>query len=407
MSYTPPPEILERYADVLVNYALARGRGVKPGETVTVNGEVVTMPLFAAVCRAVWRAGGNVIADLLPPSDGAHNLQRIFFEEASDAQLDFFAADFSRGKIDQIDHLIAIIGDADPRAMESVDPQKLMRASNARQPAMRWRDEKERAGKFHWTLGLWGTEASAAEAGLSLEDYWQQIIKACFLDDADPIARWRETNARIEHYRAALSALPIDRLHVEADGTDLWFTLGVHRQWIGGSGHNVPSFEVFTSPDWRGTEGRIRFTEPLYAYGALAEGIELEFRDGLVTQVKAKQNQPLVEQIVAAPGGNRVGEFSLTDGSLSRIDHFMAETLYDENVGGPFGNTHLALGMSYTNTYDGDQASVTPEEWESLGYNNSAAVHVDIVATSDRTVTATLTDGSRRVIYADGHFQLD
>jgi aminopeptidase len=84
----------------------------------------------------------------------------------------------------------------------------------------------------------------------------------------------------------------------------------------------------------------------------------------------------------------------------------MATTLYDENVGGPFGNTHLALGNAVPSTYDGDPGAVTPEEWERLGFNNST-VHTDIVSTTDRTVTAVLSDGSERVIYAGGQFQLD
>jgi aminopeptidase len=83
----------------------------------------------------------------------------------------------------------------------------------------------------------------------------------------------------------------------------------------------------------------------------------------------------------------------------------MAETLYDENVGGPFGNTHIALGKSYHDCYAGDPGAVSPEEWSRLGFNESS-VHTDIVSTADRTVTATLGDGSERVIYAGGEFQL-
>jgi aminopeptidase len=84
----------------------------------------------------------------------------------------------------------------------------------------------------------------------------------------------------------------------------------------------------------------------------------------------------------------------------------MADTLYDENVGGPFGNTHLALGNCYQDTYVGDPVTLTAEDWDRLGFNESA-IHTDIVSTADRTVTAVLSDGSERVIYADGQFQLD
>jgi aminopeptidase len=407
MTYEPSQEIIERYARLLVDFALGEGEGIKPGDTVRVVGSEETKPLFAEVCRAVWRSGGNVIQVLRMSQDGRFNLERDFYELADESQLDHFGESYWRGLTDQIDHSVYIDGTDHPHALEGVDPQKQMRRQAAMMPVVGWQQEKERAGRFHWTIGLWGTEAMAAEAGLGVEQYWEQIIQACFLADPDPIARWRETMDAIHSYRDWLTSLPIERLHLEADGTDLWLTLGEHRRWVGGSGRNIPSFEVFTSPDWRGTNGHVSFSEPLFTHGAKVRGARLEFTDGLVTGVAADENRELLEQIVAAPGGNRIGEFSLTDARVSRIDRFMASTLYDENMGGPFGNTHLAVGLSITDAYDGDSASVTDEEWEALGFNVQAAVHTDIVSTDDRTVTAVMRDGSERVIYASGHFQTD
>ena len=407
MSYEPEPQVIERYGRVLVDFALGNGAGIKPGDTVLVMGAEETKPLFAEVCRAVWRSGGNVIQYMTLTQDERINLERDFYEVASDTQLDFFAEKYMRGLIDQADHLLHIAGEEDPRAMADVDPQKMMRRQAAQMPMMAWRQEKEAAGLLHWTIGLWGTAGMAAEAGLSLEQYWQQIVRACFLDDGDPLARWRETQAAIARYREWLNSLAIERLHVEAEGTDLWLTVGSKRRWIGGGGRNIPSFEIFTCPDWRGTEGHISFSEPLYSHGKIARGIRLEFKEGLVSSATAEENPELIEQIVAAPGGNRVGEFSLTDRRLSRIEHFMANTLYDENMGGPYGNTHLAVGMAFNLAYDGDPTEVGEDEWEALGFNLAAAVHNDIVSTTDRTVTAVMRDGSQRVIYADGRFQLD
>jgi aminopeptidase len=109
--------------------------------------------------------------------------------------------------------------------------------------------------------------------------------------------------------------------------------------------------------------------------------------------------------MIASENADKVGEFSLTDRRFSRITKFMAETLYDENVGGPFGNTHIALGKSYHDCYAGDPGGVAAAEWERLGFNESS-VHTDIVSTTDRTVTATLRDGTEQVIYTGGEFQL-
>jgi aminopeptidase len=271
---------------------------------------------------------------------------------------------------------------------------------------MDWRGEKENEGRFSWTLGLYGTEAMAAEAEMGLEQYWEQIVHACFLDQDDPIARWREIGRTIERTREALDALDIARLHVEGEDADLWVSVGDQRRWLGGRGRNIPSFELFTSPDWRGTEGWIRFNQPLYRYGNLVKGISLRFEEGRVVESSAEQNEPVLREMIATEGADKVGEFSLTDRRLSRITRFMAHTLYDENVGGPFGNTHIALGRSYQDAYAGDPSAVSPAEWERLGFNNSS-VHTDIVSTADRVVTAQLRGGGEKVIYRDGEFQLD
>lgn len=117
----------------------------------------------------------------------------------------------------------------------------------------------------------------------------------------------------------------------------------------------------------------------------------------------ATENESLLKEMIAQKDADKAGEFSLTDRRLSRITKFMGETLYDENVGGPFGNTHIALGMAYKDAYTGDVANTTDEEWTRLGYNDSV-IHTDMMSTTDRTVTATLQDGSEVVIYRGGEF---
>lgn len=407
MTYTPPQSLLERYADLLVNFALGGGVGLQPGETAWVAGAEDAKPLFVEVCRAVWRAGGNVIQEYEAADDAQYSLRRSFYEEANEAQLDFFARQYAKGRIDDSDHLVFLHAERDPKALADVDSEKLMRRQAAHMQEVRWRAAKEDEGRFTWTIGLYGTEAMAAEAGLTVEEYWAQIAKACFLEEPDTVAKWRAVQTQLDTYVSWLNEMPIERLHVEGADADLWITVGEQRRWLAGGGRNIPSFEVFTSPDWRGTEGWIRFSEPLYVFGSLVRGVELRFADGLVTEVHAVEGEGLIREMVRARNANRVGEFSLTDSRLSPIDHFMATTLFDENMGGPFGNTHLALGMSLTPCFDGDAAAVSDEQWDALGFNVDAAVHTDIVSTTDRTVTATLAGGGERVIYQGGRFQLD
>lgn len=405
MSYTPSKKILQNYAKVLVNFALGGGEGIKKGETVLVRANEIAKPLFAEILKTIWKSGGNVITRYLPNDDAIFKMDKEFFTIASDTQINFFPTKMAKGEIDEANHLLVILSETDKKSLQGVDSKKIMARGKAWRQAMEWRTEKENKGLFTWTLGLYGTEAMAKEAGLSLKDYWAQIINACFLDKKNPIAEWKKVYKNLEIYRKKLNDLKIEKVHIEGPDADLWIKIGEKRQWFGGSGRNIPSFELFTSPDWRGTEGWIKFNQPLYRYGNLIEGIELIFKDGLVVKSKAKKNEKVLKAMIATEGANKVGEYSLTDRRFSRITKFMAETLFDENIGGPNGNTHIALGNSYQDCFDGDPSKVTEKEWERLGYNKSS-VHTDIISTAPRTVTAYLPDGSMKVIYKNGQFTL-
>lgn len=397
-TYAPSKAVLQKYAQVLVNFALNSGKGIKKGEVVRVTAGESAKPLFVAIRNQVIRSGGQFIYNYLPD-----DVYREYYQLASESQLKFFADKYFKGIADQIDHSISIISDTDMYELEGIDPKKIMLKSNSGKPYNNWLDAKENTGKFTWTLALYGTPAMAAEAKMPLDKYWDQIIKACFLDKPGPISHWQKVFSENDRVRSKLNALKIDKLHILGDGVDLWVKIGPGRKWLGGSGRNIPSFEVFISPDWQGTSGRIEFNQPLYRYGNLIKDIKLEFKKGLVVKSSASKNYSVLREMIAAKNADKIGEFSLTDKHLSRIDKFMAETLFDENISGPNGNTHIALGDAYQDSYDGDPAKVSKSQWQKLGFNNSV-VHTDMISTTRRTVTAHLSDGTKKVIYAKGEF---
>lgn len=412
MSYTPSDQILKKYADVLVNFALGGGKGIKKGEVVRVSASESAKPLFNAVCNAIIDAGGHVISHYAPDDEQGdkrrnESFSRYFYEHAEPHQISFFPAKQLKGLAEQMDHSIYIHAESNPHALRGVDPKKIMQRGLSLKPFKDWLNQKEWKGGFTWTIGLYGTPAMAKEAGLSEKAYWEQIIKACFLDEKDPIKKWKQVYRDIEKYRSRLNKLSpkIDRLHATGPDMDLWIKLGDKRAWHAGSGRNIPSFEIFTSPDWRGTNGWIRFNQPLYRYSNKITGIQLWFKNGRVVKSSANTNEKLLKQMIATKGADKIGEYSLTDKRHSRITKFMAETLFDENMGGPYGNTHLALGMSYRDTYAGDVSKLTNKQAAVLGFNDSS-VHTDIISTTRRTVTAHLKDGTQKVIYKDGKFVL-
>jgi len=403
-TYTPSKKILEKYADVLVNFGLHDGKGIKKGEIVRLVGNEACKPLYSAIYREIIRKGGYVIEDYRI-SDPKYSTSKTFFEEASKTQLQNFNEKYYKNMLEVIDHAIFIIADEDPELMKNIDPAKIMLKNESMKPYMKWFFEKESRGEISRTVGLYGTEASAKAVNLSIKEYWDQIIKACYLRDNDPIATWKQTIRNIRKKVKQLDNLKIQKLHVVGKDVDLHIKLPEKVAWRGGTGANVPSFEIFTSPDWRGTNGWIKFNQPLYRYGNIIKGIKLEFKNGRVVKSSAAKNENVLKEMIATKNADKLGEFSLTDARFSNITKPMGETLYDENMGGKYGNTHIALGMAYRDCYDGDPGKVTEKQWEKMGYNVSS-VHTDIISTTDRTVTATLKDGTEKVIYKKGQFTI-
>lgn len=398
--YVPDQKILDKYADVLVNFALNRGKGVKKGQVVFLWVQECAKPMLIALRKAVLLAGAHPITEYVPDE-----ISRDFYKYASDDQLKFFPSKLMRSKVDEMDHVISIIADTDKYELKGIDPKKIMLRNQSLKSYKEWRDEKEYAGKMTWTLGMYATRAMAKDAGMSPKEYWNQIIKGCYLDDPNPIKKWKQVFKTIERLRSKLNSLDIRSLRVKSKNIDLTVGLDQNRKWLGGSGRNIPSFEIFISPDMRKTQGYISFNQPLYRYGTVVKGIKLEFKNGKVIKSSATEGQDVLREMIKTKNANMVGEFSLTDSRFSRITKFMGETLFDENMGGKYGNTHIALGSAYKDSYPGDPAKVSKARWQKMGYNESV-VHTDMVSTEDRVVTATLADGKELVIYKHGKFTL-
>ncbi len=396
--YTPSKEVLKKYADVLIKFALWDGKGVQKGDVVMLQIPESAKPMLIPLQTSVLEAGGYPMIHYIPEGNA-----RSYFAHASEDQILWQPKEYLLERVKTVAHFVSLISTDDKFELKGIDSQKIMAANKSLKFYMDARHKKENEGKLTWTLALFGTQAMADEAKLSLEEYWNQIIKACFLDMPNPISQWKETFGQIDKTQTWLNSLEIESLHIEGEAIDLKVKLGKNRKWLGGSGRNIPSFELFITPDWRGTEGHISFNQPLYRYGNLITGIELEFKNGIVTSARAKENEKLLTDMIAVEGADKIGEYSLTDKRLSRISHFMAETLFDENMGGPYGNTHLALGMGYKDSYTGDPSTLTENEWEEMGFNDSA-IHTDIISTTDRIVTATLPSGEKKVIYKNGMF---
>lgn len=397
MTFVPSTEILEKYARLLVSYWLGEN-WVQAWEVVLVRLPEIAKPFLLPLQKAILEVGAHPLFHFIP--DGT---ARLFFEQANDDQLNYIPQQYLMWRLADIDHEIAIIADVDKYELEGIDPQKIMSRQSSMMEYIWARRKKEAEGKYSWTVALYGTEAMAKEVHMSPEEYRNEIIHACYLDRPNPTQVWKDLQQKIIQVKNYLNWLPIEWLHIKGADIDLKVQIGKERIWLGGTGRNIPSFEVFISPDYRGTEGWAKFNQPLYRYGNLVTWIELKFSEGKVVDARASQNENVLKEMIATENADRVGEFSLTDKRFSRIQKFMWETLYDENVWGPYGNTHIALWNAYRESYPGDRSSVNEQEWVAMGYNTSV-VHTDIVSTSDRTVIAHLANGEQEIIYQNGMF---
>ncbi len=393
---------LVRYADILIwGMQKARSSPYEPGDIVMIRYDFLGRQLAEIVFEKLLEKGLHPIqrVNITP------QMELSFFSKSNASQLAFIAPG-EEELMTELNGSISLLAPESLTHLQSINSELIGKAIVSRKKLRDILEELENQGKFGWTLCLLPTPALAENAGLDMQEYTQQIVKACYLDDQDPVQRWEEIYHNANKIKDYLNSMDIESLHLISDHCDLTVRLGQERQWVGISGHNIPSFEIFTSPDWRGTQGVYFMDQPSFRNGNLVKDLRLEFKDGLVSDVKAEKGQDFViNQIALDKNANKLGEFSLTDTRFSRIDKFMAHTLYDENFGGEFGNSHIALGASYAETYRSGGKNLDEKNKDELGFNDSA-LHWDLVNTEPKQVVARLKSGQERLIYENGHFQI-
>lgn len=391
---------LERYADVLIwGLRTARHEPFKRGDIVLLRFNIDSIRLAEILEARLLKLGMNPIRRMSPTPE----MEKNFFQLANQRQLVFDPP----GEAELYRHLngsIFLHAPASITHLSKIDPKKISRFTLSKKFLRDILEDREQAGQFGWTLCMLPTAELAHHAGLSESEYTKQIVNACYLNRKNPVDHWKTVFKNAAAIKRWLNSMQVSTLHIESENVDLTITPGDQRKWIGISGHNIPSFELFLSPDWRGTNGYYFADQPTFRSGNLVKGIRLTFKKGVAVGVTAERGVDFVlKQIKMDRGATRLGEFSLTDKRFSKINQYMANTLFDENYGGRWGNCHIALGASYADTYDGNIQSLTRAKKVQLGFNDSA-LHWDLVNTEKKRVVAHLTNGRRKTIYENGCF---
>ncbi|WP_028575530.1 aminopeptidase [Desulfonatronovibrio hydrogenovorans] len=395
-------EELDRYAQVMIwGMKKARKNPFVKDNIVLIRTDKACLPLADEIYRQLLIMELNPVVRINLPED----LEKTFFTSAQDHQLEFRIPGDAE-LYSSLNGLISLLGPESLTHLKDVDPSRIGKYAVTKKYLRDILEDRENKGEFGWSLCLYPTGELASKAGMEIDEYKRQIIKAAYLDQADPGALWQSIFETSKKVKTWLNQMDVEYFHVVSENTDLKVFPGLKRKWLGVSGHNIPSFEIFLSPDYRRTQGVFYADQPSYRSGNLVRGVRLEFQDGKVVKAEAEEGQEfLLKQVALDEGASFLGEFSLTDKRFSRIDKFMAHTLFDENFGGPNGNCHVALGASYSDTFSDDPDTLTKELKKELGFNDSA-LHWDLVNTEKKTVRAHLKNKDVITIYDDGMFTM-
>jgi aminopeptidase len=282
--------------------------------------------------------------------------------------------------------ICAITGNPEPELYADLDGDRVGRS---RMRGLAEASLKLTDGHCNWTIVAYPNEgwARTVFGEPDVERLWEAVGTAVRLDAPDPVAAWQEHIAHLSERAAALNERRFDRLSYRGPGTDL--TIGLHpdSEWQAaldesiGIKHvaNMPTEEVFTTPDFRRVEGTVRSTLPLQIQGNIVRDLEVRFADGRAVEVKASSGEEVMRAHVATDeGAARLGEVALVDrdSAVGRTGVVFYETLFDENA-----SSHIALGAAIVQAVP-SAVDLSPEERQERGVNHSS-IHTDFMIGSD------------------------
>lgn len=392
---------LTRFADLVVHI----GANVQPGSQVLVRSDIAHREIARAVAERAFAAGASWVD--VDWTDGP--VRRSQVTHASLERLTMtppWLLERINGFTAARGVSITLTGDPDPHLLDEADPAK---AAAVPMEAVKASTRALLGERLRWTV------VAAPNAGWAREVFgepdverlWEAVATAMRLDEPDPVASWRERAADLAARGRALNSLELTEVRYHSAGTDLTVGLLPDTRWTGGSMDdpdgvtympNIPTEEVFTSPDRRRADGVISLTKPVIIGGRVVEGLRVTFAGGRITDVTATAGADVVRsQLATDEGARSLGEVSLVDrdSRVAKAGLLFHDTLFDENAA-----CHVAWGQSFPFALAGGLGKSGEELFE-IGLNRSA-VHTDVVIGGEgMTVTGTGPKGTVEIIRDD------
>ena len=397
--------VLRQYANLIVSV----GANVQPDQVVAVEAAPEAKPLVLQIVGRAYEKGARYVDVMYFDPD----VKRLRDAAAHEATLGWVPPWLGRRMLDLGDldaARIVLTPVVPPGLLDGIDPA---RAAKDRLPTVRELFKTIDERSVAWTISPYPSARWAhvvypeARADEAVERLWQDVVHVCRLDEPDPAAAWNERIEQIFAVASRIDALDLDALHFAGPGTDLTVGLLPSSRFAkeGGASHtrtgvrhvpNLPTEELFTTPDPERTQGTVAATKPLDVGGSLITGLRVRFDGGRVVEIDADTNADALRGRVAADdGASRLGEVALVDrdSRIGKLDRTFFNTLLDENAA-----SHVALGDAY---------AAPVADPADLPRINESGVHIDfMIGSDDVDVTGTTKSGARVTILRGGAWQI-
>ncbi len=367
----------------LARLAVELGANVAPGQDVVVLAhDVEHAPLAREIAEAAYQAGAHYVSVLY----WDQHVKRSRLLHAEDDSLGFTPAWWDRHIEECLERRsasIVVYGDPHPDLLTDIDP---VRSGRDSMPLTGPLHAMHASGEVNWTV-VPGVSRGIARRVLGSEDVdalWDVYAPILRLDAEDPVKAWREHVVRLQARAAALVGHGFEALRFEGPGTDLtlgllrgalWIAAGFETTWGREMIANMPTEEVFTTPDNRVADGTVAATRPFQLIGGpTVEGLRLRFEGGRVVEADADRGAEAVRaRLETDAGAVRLGEVALVDGTspIGRSGRVFNDILFDENA-----TCHIALGNGYSFTVP--DLPPDPERRAQRGFNLSD-IHQDLM----------------------------
>lgn len=402
-------ELMRRYAQLAVRV----GVNLQEGQHVVVQGLVEHAPFVREVVRAAYDAGARWVG----VDYGDNHARKAMIEKADEEVLSWtppYLLDRYNYLMDNKAAVINIAGDPEPDLMAGLDPQRVGKARMLELADLHFKAVGQRLTS--WVIVAYPNPgwAQTVFGEPDVDRLWEAVGKAARLYDDDPVKSWWDRVTELGQRADAMDAHRFDSIRYRGPGTEL--SIGLHEsgRWMSanfetawGQKHvpNIPTEEVFTSPDHRRVEGRVRSTKPLHlsSEGTTVKDLEVTFKEGRVVEVNASQGAEVVRQQMATDeGAAALGELALVDRSsaVGQTGIIFGNTLFDENA-----TSHIAYGAAFAFCVP-SLGKLPPEEQRANGLNYSK-VHTDfMIGHPDLEVDGITKTGEAIPILRDETWQL-